>query len=128
MGGKLILKPSVQQIVTPKRAAMLLDRIMVALHHALEDSEDGKVRKINDIYRDGHYYGSKSAKEFGHKSMKYPSPHKTVKDSDDGEIVETVYDDIPEELSARSLDSAELDGNLVTRDNTVIICAGFMHS
>lgn len=33
---------------------MLLDRLMVALHHALED-EDGNPRKINEVYRDGSF-------------------------------------------------------------------------
>uniref|UniRef100_A0A182FMZ2 Allatostatin CC n=1 Tax=Anopheles albimanus TaxID=7167 RepID=A0A182FMZ2_ANOAL len=46
-------------MVVPKRAAMLLDRLMVALHHALEkgDGEDGGARPINKVYRDGRYAG-----------------------------------------------------------------------
>ncbi|XP_058059824.1 uncharacterized protein LOC131210572 [Anopheles bellator] len=46
-------------MVVPKRAAMLLDRLMVALHHALEkgDGEDGGGRPINKVYRDGRYTG-----------------------------------------------------------------------
>lgn len=36
---------------------MLLDRLMVALHHALED-EDGNPRKINEVYRDGSFYAT----------------------------------------------------------------------
>ncbi|CRK94330.1 CLUMA_CG007845, isoform A [Clunio marinus] len=40
-------------LVYPKRAAMLLDRIMVALHHALEDEDTKEIKKINDLYRNG---------------------------------------------------------------------------
>lgn len=108
---------------------------MVALHHALEDSEEGKGRKINDVYRDGHYYGSgiaattkaheKSAvkeKTFGHgaasgsksKVIAY-RPHKVT----DEEVIEAGYEDLPEEFDERSI-SAD-DDNLVARDNTVII-------
>lgn len=39
------------QMVVPKRAAMLLDRIMVALHHALEDGDREGVKKISDLYQ-----------------------------------------------------------------------------
>lgn len=42
-------------MVVPKRAALLLDRIMVALHHALEDDEKGS-KRINDVYREGRYF------------------------------------------------------------------------
>lgn len=38
-------------MVVPKRAAILLDRIMVALHHALEDGDKEGVKKISDIYK-----------------------------------------------------------------------------
>lgn len=38
-------------MVVPKRAAMLLDRIMVALHHALEDGDKEGVKKISDLYQ-----------------------------------------------------------------------------
>uniref|UniRef100_A0A336M9M6 CSON011912 protein n=1 Tax=Culicoides sonorensis TaxID=179676 RepID=A0A336M9M6_CULSO len=44
-------------LVVPKRAAMLLDRLMVALHHALED-DGGSPRKINEVYRDGSFYAT----------------------------------------------------------------------
>ncbi|XP_065090347.1 uncharacterized protein AstCC isoform X2 [Ochlerotatus camptorhynchus] len=46
-------------MVVPKRAAMLLDRLMVALHHALErgEGEDGGGRPINKVYRDAKYGG-----------------------------------------------------------------------
>ncbi|XP_058815473.1 uncharacterized protein LOC131678984 isoform X2 [Topomyia yanbarensis] len=46
-------------MVVPKRAAMLLDRLMVALHHALEKDggEDGGGRPINKVYRDAKYGG-----------------------------------------------------------------------
>lgn len=36
----------------PKRAAILLDRIMVALHHALEDGDQKEIRKISELYKD----------------------------------------------------------------------------
>lgn len=39
-------------MIVPKRAAILLDRIMVALHHALEDGDQEGVRRINDLYKD----------------------------------------------------------------------------
>lgn len=32
---------------------MLLDRLMVALHHALEDEDPKEIKKINDLYRNG---------------------------------------------------------------------------
>lgn len=38
-------------MIVPKRAALLLDRLMVALHHALEDGDQEGVRRINDLYR-----------------------------------------------------------------------------
>lgn len=46
-------------MVVPKRAAMLLDRLMVALHHALEKGEgdEGTGRPINKVYRDAKYGG-----------------------------------------------------------------------
>ncbi|XP_055920239.1 uncharacterized protein LOC129951905 isoform X2 [Eupeodes corollae] len=36
-------------MIVPKRAALLLDRLMVALHHALEDERNGN-RRLSDIY------------------------------------------------------------------------------
>lgn len=36
---------------------MLLDRLMVALHHALEDGDAQEIKKINQLYRSGHYGG-----------------------------------------------------------------------
>ncbi|XP_062551386.1 uncharacterized protein LOC134216534 isoform X2 [Armigeres subalbatus] len=46
-------------MVVPKRAAMLLDRLMVALHHALErdGGEGDNGRPINKVYRDSKYGG-----------------------------------------------------------------------
>ena len=42
-------------MVVPKRAAILLDRLMVALHHALED-ENNDLRSIRKVYgRKGRY-------------------------------------------------------------------------
>lgn len=32
---------------------MLLDRLMVALHHALEDDDQKELKKINELYRNG---------------------------------------------------------------------------
>lgn len=32
---------------------MLLDRLMVALHHALEDEDPKEINKINQLYRNG---------------------------------------------------------------------------
>lgn len=48
-------------MVVPKRAAMLLDRIMVALHHALEDGDKEGVQRINDVYKDSRH-SSKNAR------------------------------------------------------------------
>lgn len=47
-------------MVVPKRAAMLLDRIMVALHHALEDGDKEGVQRISDLYA-GSRHASKNA-------------------------------------------------------------------
>lgn len=35
-------------MIVPKRAALLLDRLMVALHHALENEREG--HRIGDFY------------------------------------------------------------------------------
>ncbi|XP_063697729.1 uncharacterized protein LOC134828677 [Culicoides brevitarsis] len=61
-------------MVVSKRAAMLLDRLMVALHHALED-EDGNPRKINEVYRDGSFYAT--TQTLGNKG-KLASAHPTI--------------------------------------------------
>lgn len=47
---------------------MLLDRIMVALHHALEDDERGS-RSINEMSKDGRYFGRK----FNSEELALPS-------------------------------------------------------
>lgn len=39
------------KMVVPKRAAMLLDRIIVALSHALEDNDEKGVQRITDLYK-----------------------------------------------------------------------------
>lgn len=103
--------------MTPKRAAMLLDRIMVALHHALEDSEDGKGRKINDVYRDGHYYGTPATKSHVEKVIKEKSKEISgVKPKmKTPSVVDYGYEDLPEEMEARSVEEIE------PRDNTVTI-------
>lgn len=41
------------QLVFPKRAAMLIDRLMVALHHALEDEDPKEIKKITNLVRNG---------------------------------------------------------------------------
>lgn len=46
------------QMVVPKRAAMLLDRIMVALHHALEDNDREGIQRIADIHKITRHPGS----------------------------------------------------------------------
>lgn len=51
--------PSDPQMIVPKRAALLLDRLMVALHHALEDGDQEGVQRIGD------YYKAKAAAEAG---------------------------------------------------------------
>lgn len=51
----------IAQMVVPKRAAMLLDRIMVALHHALEDGDKEGVQRISDLYA-----GSRNASKNAH--------------------------------------------------------------
>lgn len=38
-------------MVVPKRAALLLDRIMVALHHALEDNDAEGIQRIANLHK-----------------------------------------------------------------------------
>lgn len=113
-----------QQIVTPKRAALLLDRIMVALHHALEDSEDGKGRKINDVYRDGHYFGTgssaatsktrdKPAKEKPKHLLETASGMKPKAKTPS--VADYAYYELDDEIEGRSLDKMEPRDN----NNTV---------
>lgn len=45
-------------MVVPKRAAMLLDRIMVALHHALEDNDREGIQRITDIHKSSRQSGN----------------------------------------------------------------------
>lgn len=70
---------------------------MVALHHALEDTEGGS-RKINDVYRDGSYYAGrqKSPSSKASSNTQKPMVHYKTKDEDD-EL------EIPEILDERSL-------------------------
>lgn len=109
--------------MTPKRAALLLDRIMVALHHALEDSEDGKGRKINDVYRDGHYFGTGSAAA-SPKSRERPAkekPHHLGSASGvkpkakTPSVADYAYYELDDEIEGRSLDKMEPRDN----NNTV---------
>lgn len=48
--------------MVPKRAAILLDRIMVALHHALEDGDQKEIRKISELYKDSRHTGGRIQK------------------------------------------------------------------
>lgn len=108
---------------------------MVALHHALEDSEDGQGRKVNEIYRDGHYYGTPGTAQKGHgklagKSKAYPATDATNKSKiafssprgiaiNDGD-----YDfngNASDEIQVRDVSGEVEEGNEVARDNTVII-------
>lgn len=41
---------------------MLLDRLMVALHHALEDDDQTQVRKVNKLMRNGQSVPSPASK------------------------------------------------------------------
>ncbi|KAG5676515.1 hypothetical protein PVAND_006344 [Polypedilum vanderplanki] len=70
----------VYPIVFPKRAAMLLDRLMVALHHALEDDDPKQLQKINEMYRHGQF--SSSSSNTPHKSNFQPKYYKGKTDSD----------------------------------------------
>lgn len=53
-------------MVVPKRAAMLLDRIMVALHHALEDGDKEGVQRISELYA-----GSRHANRNAHLNKEH---------------------------------------------------------
>ncbi|XP_040170312.1 uncharacterized protein LOC120904416 isoform X2 [Anopheles arabiensis] len=93
-------------MVVPKRAAMLLDRLMVALHHALEkgDGEDGGGRPINKVYRDGRYTGKPTVSLVPAKLP--PPPSKTEQlmksyyaEADaDGDADDRVANSIPDEI------------------------------
>lgn len=94
-------------MVVPKRAAMLLDRLMVALHHALEkgDGEDGGSRPINKVYRDGRYSGKPTvAKSLS--PLPPPPPSKTEQlmktyyaEADaDADAEDRVTNSIPDEI------------------------------
>ncbi|XP_052897513.1 uncharacterized protein LOC128304372 [Anopheles moucheti] len=93
-------------MVVPKRAAMLLDRLMVALHHALEkgDGEDGSGRPINKVYRDGRYTGKPTVALAPAKIP--PPPSKTEQlmksyyaEADaDAEAEDRVANSIPDEI------------------------------
>lgn len=51
------------QMIVPKRAAILLDRIMVALHHALEDDDKVGIRRISDMYKESKYQKQKPVQQ-----------------------------------------------------------------
>lgn len=59
-------------MVVPKRAALLLDRLMVALHHALENEREG--------HRIGDFYGNKNIMQM--KPTEYK--HANEQPTDDG--------------------------------------------
>lgn len=44
-------------MVVPKRAALLLDRIMVALHHALEDNDTEGIQRIANLHKSSRIAG-----------------------------------------------------------------------
>lgn len=67
------------QLVFPKRAAMLLDRLMVALHHALEDDDPKQLQKINEMYR---HSQMPSVTQLPHKPNIQPKYYKGKTDSD----------------------------------------------
>ena len=54
---------------------MLLDRLMVALHHALEDDDQTEIKKINDMYRNGQIASQ-------YKAQVAPKLHKGKTDSE----------------------------------------------
>lgn len=54
---------------------MLLDRLMVALHHALEDDDQTEIKKINDMYRNGQFASQ-------YKAQVAPKLHKGKTDSE----------------------------------------------
>ncbi|TMW48587.1 hypothetical protein DOY81_006342 [Sarcophaga bullata] len=72
-------------MVVPKRAALLLDRLMVALHHALEKENSGSAR-LSDFYNNKNNYNDNNknniAKEDGIR----------VGDEDDDKIPQDIKD------------------------------------
>lgn len=95
---------------------MLLDRIMVALHHALEDSEDGQGRKINDVYRDAHYYGPKTDKTHGTKDKSGNGKGKTSSSSHKT----SPHDELATDTEEEYMDMRSVEGGQEARENTVI--------
>ncbi|XP_053696020.1 uncharacterized protein LOC128743455 [Sabethes cyaneus] len=100
-------------MVVPKRAAMLLDRLMVALHHALEKGEgdEGTGRPINKVYRDAKYGGRPVTNGMVRQQPAPPSlpPGKTEQlmksyyaeaEADDAEVDNAIPDEL-EELEGR---------------------------
>uniref|UniRef100_A0A182IS40 Allatostatin CC n=1 Tax=Anopheles atroparvus TaxID=41427 RepID=A0A182IS40_ANOAO len=80
-------------MVVPKRAAMLLDRLMVALHHALEkgDGEDGAGRPINKVYRDGRYSGKPTVALISAKNQPPPPPPPPLPPSKTEQLMKSYY-------------------------------------
>lgn len=52
-------------MVVPKRAALLLDRIMVALHHALEDNDTEGIQRIANLHQSSRNSGKNVRYEKG---------------------------------------------------------------
>lgn len=52
-------------MVVPKRAALLLDRIMVALHHALEDNDAEGIQRIANLHKSSRNAGKNLRYEKG---------------------------------------------------------------
>lgn len=53
------------QMVIPKRAALLIDRIMVALHHALEDNDAEGIQRIANLHKSSRNSGKNLRYEKG---------------------------------------------------------------
>lgn len=94
-------------LVVPKRAAILLDRLMVALHHALEDEKNGS-RKIADVY--GRRNQVEKTKTFqGIRNENYIPNFTNELTSDHIDI----YSELPEDMDTRDLpqmDNRQFDG------------------
>lgn len=76
----------VLQMVVPKRAALLLDRLMVALHRALEKEKNGSAR-LSDFYNNKNSYNDYNKNSAKDDSMR-------MRDDDDvAEIPQDVKGD-----------------------------------
>ncbi|XP_075149607.1 allatostatin double C [Haematobia irritans] len=75
-------------MVVPKRAALLLDRLMVALHHALEKERTGSAR-LSDFYNkiNNEKYSGSLDKGNGDISDEKDSPYFTMYSDDDPSVL-----------------------------------------